>query len=185
MDGQALRLFRYLYCEGDIVVVQKGVEVLRCDRMWISPIDDRVVVENAEIRYRTTRPSGKQELVVRGPRLVKQGPRWIGEDLTLTTCTAAEPHAALHVAEAEIIERIGEFEVVSRGQTIQAGGVDLLPVPDARVFTGSQSLKKHTQECPSISLWVRGSGDQANTWRTSRSGRTQRQGSFVCLFVRQ
>ena len=139
VDGEALRLFRYLYCEGDIVVVQKGVEVLRCDRMWISPIDDRVVVENAEIRYRTTRPGGKQELVVRGPRLVKQGPRWIGEDLTLTTCTAAEPHAALHVAEAEIIERIGELEVVSRGQTIQAGGVDLLPVPDARVFTGSQS----------------------------------------------
>ena len=139
VNSQALRLFRYLYCEGDIVVVQRGIEVLRCDRMWISPIDDRVVVENAEIRYQTTNSSGKQELVVRGPRLVKQGPRWIGQDLTLTTCTAATPHAALHVREAEIIERDGEFEVITRGQTIQAGGVDLIPVPDARVFTGSQS----------------------------------------------
>ncbi|MEC8253275.1 MAG: hypothetical protein VX044_08690 [Planctomycetota bacterium] len=139
VDAQALRLFRYLYCEGDIVVVQRGVEVLRCDRMWISPIDDRVVVENAELRYQTANQAGEQQLVVRGPRLVKQGPRWIGQDLTLTTCTAATPHAALHVGEAEIIERDGEFEVVARGQTIQAGGIDLVPVPDARVFTGSQS----------------------------------------------
>ncbi len=138
-DGEALRLFRYLYCEGGVVVVQRGVEVLRCDRMWISPIDDRVVVENAELRYRSSAGARNQELVVRGPRLVKQGPRWVGQDLTLTTCTAATPHAALHVGEAEIIERRGEFEVVARGQTVQVGGVDVLPIPDARVFTGSQS----------------------------------------------
>ena len=138
-DGDALRLFRYLYCEGGVVVVQRGVEVLRCDRLWISPIDDRVVVENAELRYRSARGGRSQELIVRGPRLVKQGPRWVGQDLTLTTCTASTPHAALHVEEAEIIERRGEFEVVSRGQTVQIGGVDLLPIPDARVFTGSQS----------------------------------------------
>ena len=139
LDDEALQLFRYLYCEGGVVLVQRGVEVLRCDRLWISPVDDRVVVENAELRYVTAKASGRHELVVRGPRLVKQGPRWIGEDLTLTTCTASTPHAALHVREAEIIEREGEFEVVSRGQTIQAGGFDLLPVPDARIFTGSQS----------------------------------------------
>ena len=139
LSNEALRLFRYLYCEGDIVVVQNGVEVLRCDRLWISPIDDRVVVENAELRYITNKPSGRQELIVRGPRLTKQGPRWIGQDLTLTTCVAARPHAALHVGEAEIIERVGEFEVVSRGQTLQAGGIDFLPLPDARIFTGSQS----------------------------------------------
>ncbi len=139
LDAEALRLFRYLYCEGGVVLVQRGVEVVRCDRLWISPVDDRVVVENAELRYVTAKSTGRHELVVRGPRLVKQGPRWVGEDLTITTCTASTPHAALHVREAEIIERDGEFEVVSRGQAIQAGGVDLLPIPDARVFTGSQS----------------------------------------------
>ena len=139
IGDEVLRLFRYLYCEGDIVVVKRGVEVLRCDRMWISPIDDRIVVENAEMRYEITNGSGQQELVVRGPRLTKQGPRWVGEDLTLTTSTATSPSAALHVGEAEIIERPGEFEVISRGQTIQLGGVDLLPIPDARIFTGSQS----------------------------------------------
>jgi hypothetical protein len=139
LDTDALNLFRYLYCEGGIVVVQDGIEVLRCDRMWISPIDDRVVVENAELRYITGTGATQQTLVVRGPRLVKQGGRWIGTDLVLTTCTADKPHAALAVREAEIIERPGEFEVVSRGQTLQIGGTNVLPMPDARVFTGSQS----------------------------------------------
>ncbi len=134
-----LRLFRYLYCEGGVVVVQRGLEVVRCDRLWISPLDDRIVVENAELRYVTATSRGEETLVVRGPRLVKQGPRWVGEDVVLTTCTAAEPHAALAVDEVEIIEREGEFEVVARGQTLQIGGTAVLPVPDARFFTGSQS----------------------------------------------
>lgn len=139
LDSDALNLFRYLYCEGGITVVQKGVEVLHCERMWISPIDDRVVVEDAELRYITGTGAKQQTLVVRGPRLVKQGGRWVGTDLVLTTCTAHVPHAALAVKEAEIIERPGEFEVISRGQTLQVGGTNILPIPDAHVFTGSQS----------------------------------------------
>ena len=78
-------------------------------------------------------------LVVRGPRLVKSGGRWTGRDLTLTPCTAGEPHAAMAVGEAEIIERAGEFEVIARGQTLQVGGTSILPLPDAHFFTGSQS----------------------------------------------
>ncbi|MEZ6036906.1 MAG: LPS assembly protein LptD [Planctomycetota bacterium] len=134
-----LDLFRYLYCEGGVVVIRDGVEVMRCERLWISPIDDRIVVEQAELRYATGGGPAAQTLVVRGPRLVKQGPRWIGEDLLLTTCTAGEPHLALAVREAEIIERDGEFEVRARGQQLQLGGTNVLPVPDARFFTGSQS----------------------------------------------
>ena len=139
LDSDALNLFRYLYCEGGIIVVQDDVEVMRCERMWISPIDDRIVVENAELRYITGTGPTQQTLVVRGPRLVKQGGRWVGTDLLLTTCTADKPHAALAVREAEIIERPGEFEVISRGQTLQVGGTNILPLPDARIFTGSQS----------------------------------------------
>lgn len=135
LSSEAIRLFRYLYCEGGITVVKGGVEVMRCDRLWISPIDDRIVVENAELRYVTPQST----FVIRGPRLIKQGGRWIGHDLLLTTCTADKPHAALAVTEAEIIERPGEFEVISRGQTLQIGGLDVLPLPNARFFTGSQS----------------------------------------------
>lgn len=134
---EVLGVFRYLYCEGGVVVVQNGVEVVRCDELSISPVDDRIVVTNAELRYLSGR--GSDMLVVRGPKLTKQGPRWIGEDLLLTSCTAAEPHAALAVKEAEIIERDGEFEIRSRGQTLQVGGWAIMPLPDARVFTGSQS----------------------------------------------
>lgn len=132
-------LLRYLYFEGDVVVVRDGIEVLRCSRMWISPLDDRIVVEECEVRYQTEGREPKPLLVVRGDRLVKQGPRWTGRDLTITSCTAAEPHMALAAGEAEIIEREGEFEVIVRGQTLQVGGTSVLPLPDARIFTKSQS----------------------------------------------
>lgn len=130
---------RYLYCEGGVVVVRDGVEVLRCDRLWLSPVDDRIVVENVELRYAAAGGGRDDVLVVRGPRLVKQGGRWTGRDVTLTTCTAGQPHAAWAIGEVEIIEREGEFEVRARGQSLQIGGTSVLPLPDARIFTGSQS----------------------------------------------
>ena len=136
---QAIDALRHAYFEGGVTVVRDDIEVLRCARMWISPLDDRVVVEDAELRYHTPGKDARNLLIVRGPRLVKQGGRWTGRDLTITTCTAAEPHAAVAVGEAEIIERDGEFEVVVRGQTLQIGGTSVLPLPDARIFTGSQS----------------------------------------------
>lgn len=139
VSDQKIDLLRFLYFEGGVTVVREGVEVLRCDRMWVSPQDDRIVVENAEIRYLTPGKDARNLLVVRGPRLVKQGGRWTGRDVTITTCTAAEPHFALAVGETEIIERDGEFEVIVRGQRLQIAGTGVLPLPDARIFTGSQS----------------------------------------------
>lgn len=136
--NQSLELLRYLYCEGGIVVVREGVEVLRCDRMWISPADDRVVVENAELRYFTNDQGPGHMFVVRGPRLVREGRRWTGRDVTVSTCTAGKPHAALSVDDLEVIEREGEFEIIARGQTLQVGGTNVLPLPNAHVFTGSQ-----------------------------------------------
>ncbi|MBL9080098.1 MAG: hypothetical protein JNL08_21575 [Planctomycetes bacterium] len=136
---QRLDLLRFLYCEGSVSVVRDGLEVLRCDRLWLSPLDDRVVVENAELRYRTQDKGDRSVLVVRGPRLVKQGGRWTGRDVTVTTCTAGHAHAALAVGEVEILERDGEFEVVARDQRLQIGGVTVMPLPDARFFTRSQS----------------------------------------------
>ncbi len=91
VTDQQVDLLRFLYFEGGVTVVRDGVEVLRCDRMWVSPLDDRIVVENAEIRYLTPDAATRSILVVRGPRMVKQGGRWTGRDVTLTTCTAADP----------------------------------------------------------------------------------------------
>jgi len=135
---QGIDMLRYLYFEGGVTVVRDGLEVLRCDRMWLSPLDDRIVVENAELRY-VSGTGHDNQLVVRGPKLVKQGGRWTGRDVTVTTCTAADPHFALAAGEVEIIERDREFEVIVRGQTLQLGGTSVLPLPDAHIFTGSQS----------------------------------------------
>lgn len=135
LDDKLAQL-RLIYMEGGISIQQGNIEVARCERLWLSPADDRIVMEQAELRYLTP---GSQMLLVRGPQLVKQGNRWTGSDVTVTTCTAGKPHAALGVGEVEIIERDGQFEVRLHDQRLQVGGVDLLPLPDARIFTGEQT----------------------------------------------
>ncbi|MFO1076588.1 MAG: LPS assembly protein LptD [Planctomycetota bacterium] len=130
---------RFLYFEGGVIVDRDGIEMLRCERLWISPLDDRIVAEEFELRY-LARPGDKQPtLVVRGPRIAKSGPRWTGRDLELTTCVAAEPHLAVAVGEAEIIEHERELEVRTRDQHLRIGGAAVVPLPDAHFFTGSQS----------------------------------------------
>lgn len=146
---RALDLVRYLYFEGGVTVVRAGVEVVRCERLWISPLDDRLVVEDVELRYQGEAqlaapvaggaPAVAPALVVRGARLEKSGARWIGRDLELTTCSAGVPHFAVQSGQVEIREGDGEFEVFARGQRVQVGGVSLLPLPDAHFFTGSQT----------------------------------------------
>lgn len=131
---------RFLYFEGGVIVTQRGVEVARCQRLWISPLEDRMVLEGAELRYTTASPGRPPMMfVVRGPRLEKQGPRWTGRDLQITSCTAGEPHFAVASGEVEIIERGDQFEIRSRGNTLQFSGVSVLPLPNAHVFTGEQS----------------------------------------------
>lgn len=130
---------RFLYFEGGVIVERDGIEMLRCDRLWISPIDDRIVAENVELRYLAHPGDQQPTLVVRGPHLVKSGPRWTGRDLELTTCVAAEPHLAIAVGEAEIIERERELEVKTRDQHLRIGKTDVVALPDAHFFTGSQT----------------------------------------------
>ncbi|GAB4136176.1 MAG: hypothetical protein Fur0037_00560 [Planctomycetota bacterium] len=136
----AIRLPRFVYFEGGVIVLVRGVEAVRADRLWLSPPDDRMVVENAEVRYITAGKDGRETMLsVRGARLVRSGSRWTGRDVTVTTCDAGEPHAAIHAQEIEIIERKGQFEVAARGDWLRFSGRDLLPIPDIRFFTGEQS----------------------------------------------
>jgi hypothetical protein len=146
---RALDLVRYIYFEGGVTVLRAGVEVVRCERLWISPLDDRLVVEDVELRYQGEAkptapvpggaPAVAPALVVRGARLEKTGARWLGRDLELTTCSAGVPHFAMQSGQVEIRESDGEFEVFARGQRLQVGGTTLLPLPDAHFFTGSQT----------------------------------------------
>lgn len=130
---------RFLYFEGGVIVERDGIEMLRCERLWISPLDDRIVAEDVELRYLANPGDRQPALVVRGKHLVKSGARWTGRDLELTTCVAAEPHVAVAVGEAEIIERERELEVKTRDQHLRIGGTDVVALPDAHFFTGSQT----------------------------------------------
>src|SRR6185436_3803928 len=95
-------------------------EVARCDRLWISPLDDRMVLEGAELRYLAVDELGHQQTVtVRGPRLVREGRRYTGRDLSITTCSAGEPHVDLLAGEAEILERDDQFEILARGNWLR------------------------------------------------------------------
>jgi hypothetical protein len=135
----ALRLPRHLYFEGGIVVVREGVEVARCDRLWISPLDDRMVLEGAELRYLSVDDRGREQtLVVRGPRLVREGRRYTGRDLSITACTAGEPHFDVLAGEAEILERDDQFEITSRGNWLRFASTRVMPLPDAHFFSGEQ-----------------------------------------------
>lgn len=137
-EDRRLSAVRFLYFDGGITVLRAGVEVIRCDRLWISPWDDRLVAENVELRYFQADDAKQPSFLVRGARLEKAGPTWRGRDLQLTTCTAGVPHIAVLAGEATILERESELEVHSRGQILQLGGVNVLPLPDAHFFTGSQ-----------------------------------------------
>ena len=131
---------RFLYFEGDVVVISDGVEVARCKRLWISPQDNRIVIEGAELRYRSVKGNrGEQLVIVRGDRIVKQGGRWTGRDLQVTSCDAGKPHIAVASGELEIIERDGQFEIFSRGNRLQLGGTSVMPLPNAHFFTGEQN----------------------------------------------
>ncbi|MBK8099115.1 MAG: hypothetical protein IPK26_18560 [Planctomycetes bacterium] len=135
----ALELPRYLYFEGGVIVLRDGVEVIRAERAWISPADDRMVVEQAELRYVTAGRDGERVLTVRGPKLVKEGSRWSGRDLTFTSCTAGEPHVAVVSGEVEVIERGDQFEVRGRDNWLQISGSRVIPLPDAHFFSDDQS----------------------------------------------
>lgn len=132
---------RFLYFEGGVQVFRAGVEVARCERMWISPLDDRIVIEGAELRWQQVGADGQPGpmLVVRGPQLQKQGARWTGRNLSVTSCEAGQPHFEVASGELELVEREGQFEVWSRGNALRVHGVELLPLPDAHFFSAEQS----------------------------------------------
>ena len=73
--------------------MRSGTEVIRAERLWLSPLDDRMVIEGAELRYITIDREGRERVfTVRGDRVTRQGPRFWGRDLSITSCTAGEPH---------------------------------------------------------------------------------------------
>lgn len=138
----ALAAFRTLYLEGDVVVIQGGIETVRCDRMWFSVLDDRAVFENVELRMPSPSKGDAADgriLVLRAKKLVRQGPRTVGHDVSITSCTAGAPHIDLEAKQAEILERGDNLEVRANGNTLRIGGTSVLPLPTLSFSTNDEN----------------------------------------------
>ncbi len=137
---QALRTFKAIYMEGDVVIQKGGIELLRAKSLLFSAIDNRAVFEEALLRLYSKNEQGQETLVVvKSPKLVRQGARTIGRQVSVTTCNAGHPHYEILSGEVEIIERENQFEIRSRDNTLAFSGRKYLPLPDAHFFTAEQT----------------------------------------------
>jgi hypothetical protein len=135
-----LDLFRSLYLEGNVVIVQDGLEIVRASRAFLSSVDDRAVFRDVTLRLRSFDERGREStIVVRGHRIVRQGRRITGRDLSVTTCTAGDPHVELLSGEVEIIERDEQFQIRGRSNCIALSGLRVLPLPDVDFLSSEQN----------------------------------------------
>ena len=134
------RLFRSIFLEGDVVVLEAGIEALTAKSLMFSVPDNRAVFEDVLMRLVTKTSAGaEQTLVLRAPRLVKQGFRSTARNISLTTCTAGKPHFEIYSGQVEIIERENQFEITTRNNNLAFSGRRTLPLPNAHFFTGEQN----------------------------------------------
>lgn len=144
-DGQSTQtdwtgLLRSIYLEGNVVVMQGGTEALTAKSIMFSLQDNRAVFEDVLMRLITKNPTGADQiLLLRAPRLVKQGIRSTARKITITSCNAGEPHFEIYSGQIEIIERENQFEIITRGNTLAFSGRHTLPLPDAHFFTAEKS----------------------------------------------
>lgn len=134
-------LLQTLYLEGDVVVMESGREVARADRLFFSAVDDRTVMHGAELHLWTAEPGQRKQrvLVIRGDELVRQGLRTTGRNVSITPCTAGEPHLEVRLGEVEIIQRETDFEVRMRDGSLAFSGNSVLPIPNTSFFARDQS----------------------------------------------
>ncbi|MEM7203803.1 MAG: hypothetical protein AAF628_26305 [Planctomycetota bacterium] len=134
----ALRGLRHLYLEGEVAVEYQGREVATAQRAYLSLPEDRLVLHGGQIRF-SLDGDPPRTLVLRGEKIVRQGPRTTGRNVSVTSCTAGEPHFDVRVDQIEVIQRDDDFEVVTKGNTLAIGGQSLIPLPNARFNAREQS----------------------------------------------
>lgn len=131
-------LVRSMYLEGGVQFFQSSREVLHAERVMYSVLDDRAVFEDVTMRlYRIDDLGQERVVVVRTERLVREGARFVGRDVSVTTCDAGDPHFEMFSGETEIIERADEFEIRSKDNWLAFSGRRVVPLPNVTQFTGS------------------------------------------------
>lgn len=133
-------LVRHVYLEGDVTLVRGDTVVLHAKSLFFSAEEDRLAAHDFLLRLLAPGQDGEpMTVVLRGARIVREERRIVGRDLSLTTCTAGEPHFEVIAGEAEIIERRNRFEVRTRSSCLAVSGVRILPLLDLTFFTGEQT----------------------------------------------
>jgi hypothetical protein len=123
--------FRSLYLEGDVSVVREGIEVLRADSLLLAPADDRATIRGVTLRLRDQDASKTAVTVtVRAERLDREKGRFVGRDVSVTTCPAGAPQFEVRSGELEIIEGATAFEIRSRDNVLALFQSRVLPLPD-------------------------------------------------------
>lgn len=137
---QMLSLTRTLFLDGDVTVLHDGVEMLRAQALFVSAVDDRMVMRDFELRLPSRDPvTGAMRFVtIRGQKLVRQGVRFTGRDLSVTTSIAGKPHFEFVSGEVELIERGNEFEVRGRDNRLLVHGSKLSALPDLDFYTSQE-----------------------------------------------
>ncbi len=135
-----LELFRSLYLEGNIVITQGDLIVARASSIYFSAIDNRVVFNDVELRLQGSPSSGVDSIVViRGKKLVRQGIRTTGRDLSVTTCPAGKPHFEILAGEVEMIEEPDQMVIKSKSNRLAFSGVKVFPLPSLTIRTGEEN----------------------------------------------
>lgn len=135
-----LEIFRAIYLEGGVTVVQDGVEVLRAKSLYFAPADDRAVLRDVLLRLRDTDSAGQPvQVVVRTDELVRQRGRMVARDVSVTTSRAGIPSFEVLSGEVEIRERADAFEIRSRDNVLAFSQTPLIPLPNQTFVTGEQT----------------------------------------------
>lgn len=173
--------FRSLYLEGGVSVVRDGIEVLRADSLHLAPADDRATIRGVTLRLRDQDATQNPVTVtVRAARLDREKGRFVGRDVSVTTCPAGAPQFEIRSGELEIIEGASAFEIRSRDNVLALFQSRVLPLPDQTWRTDEQtnfpvksfSIGDSSREGMRVGMTVGGTmnetGGRLHEWLTGR-----------------
>lgn len=134
-------LTRALLAEGNVVFEVAGVRSVRCERLWLSLLSDRALMEGVTIRLPVQSPLSPTSigLVLRAPKVVQQGAVLVARDASLTSCDAGEPHYDLGSERLVVTQRGKVLEVFGQGNRLRVGALPELPLPDYRWFSDQEN----------------------------------------------
>ncbi|MEO0480020.1 MAG: hypothetical protein AAF196_11100 [Planctomycetota bacterium] len=143
--NENIELVRSIYIEGSLRITLRGLEVLRADSLSWSILDDRILIENATLRYdsgqaaRGASVTGSALLTIRTPALLRQNGRFLAAEARVTSDPRANPSFEVLSTEIEMFELGDAFRIRTRGNALLYHGDEVVPLPDQTWDTDEDS----------------------------------------------